>query len=113
MNTQVLIIGGGATGTGIARDLALRGVKCILVEKGDINAGTSGANHGLLHSGARYVSSDQGSAIECREEAALLKKLAPQCIEDCGGLFVAVQGDDEKYVADFPHLCAQCEIPVE
>ena len=113
MNAQVLIIGGGATGTGIARDLALRGVKCILVEKGDINAGTSGANHGLLHSGARYVSADQGSAIECREEATLLKQLAPQCIEDCGGLFVAVQGDDEKYVADFPHLCAQCEIPVE
>ena len=113
MNTQVLIIGGGATGTGIARDLALRGVQCILVEKGDINAGTSGANHGLLHSGARYVSSDQGSAIECREEATLLKQLAPQCIEDCGGLFVAVQGDDEKYAADFPHLCAQCEIPVK
>ncbi len=113
MNTQVLIIGGGATGTGIARDLALRGVQCMLVEKGDINAGTSGANHGLLHSGARYVSSDQGSATECREEATLLKKLAPQCIEDCGGLFVAVQGDDEKYVADFPHLCVQCGIPVE
>ena len=55
MNTQVLIIGGGATGTGIARDLALRGVQCMLVEKGDINAGTSGANHGLLPSGARYV----------------------------------------------------------
>ncbi|KPJ96227.1 MAG: glycerol-3-phosphate dehydrogenase [Gammaproteobacteria bacterium SG8_11] len=113
MKTQVLIIGGGATGTGIARDLALRGVQCTLVERGDINAGTSGANHGLLHSGARYVSSDQGSAIECRIEGELLKRMAPQCIEDCGGLFVAVEGDDEKYVADFPHLCVQCEIPVK
>ncbi len=111
--TQVLIIGGGATGTGLARDLALRGVQSILVEQGDINAGTSGANHGLLHSGARYVSSDQGSAIECREEGALLKQMAPQCIEDAGGLFVAVEGDDEKYVADFPHLCSQCDIPVK
>jgi glycerol-3-phosphate dehydrogenase len=108
-----LIIGGGATGTGLARDLALRGVQSILVEQGDINAGTSGANHGLLHSGARYVSSDQGSAIECREEGALLKQMAPQCIEDAGGLFVAVEGDDEKYVADFPHLCSQCDIPVK
>jgi glycerol-3-phosphate dehydrogenase len=113
LNTQVLIIGGGATGTGIARDLALRGVRCMLVEQGDINAGTSGANHGLLHSGARYVSADQGSAVECREEAELLKRLAPQCIEDTGGLFVAVEGDDEKYVADFPHLCARCNIPVK
>ena len=113
MKTQVLIIGGGATGTGLARDLALRGLRCILVEKGDINAGTSGANHGLLHSGARYVYTDQSSAIECRIEGKLLKKIAPQCIEDCGGLFVAVEGDDEKYVAEFPQLCAQCEIPVK
>jgi len=111
--TQVLIIGGGSTGTGIARDLALRGVKCILAEYHDINAGASGANHGLLHSGGRYVFADQGSAKECREEGELLKKLAPHCIEDTGGLFVAVEGDDEKYVADFPHLCAQCHIPVQ
>jgi glycerol-3-phosphate dehydrogenase len=110
--TQVLIIGGGATGTGIARDLALRGVDCILVERRDINSGASGANHGLLHSGARYVRTDPLAARECREEGNLLKKLAPQCIENMGGLFVAVEGDDENYVADFPHLCAECGIPV-
>ncbi|TRZ57918.1 MAG: FAD-dependent oxidoreductase, partial [Rhodocyclaceae bacterium] len=53
IETEVLIIGGGVTGTALARDLALRGVDCILVEKDDINAGASGRNHGLLHSGAR------------------------------------------------------------
>ena len=113
LNTQVLIIGGGSTGSGIARDLALRGVQCILAEYRDLNAGASGANHGLLHSGGRYVFTDQGSATECREEGELLKKLAPHCIENTGGLFVAVEGDDEKYVADFPHLCSQCRIPVQ
>jgi glycerol-3-phosphate dehydrogenase len=113
LETQVLIIGGGVTGTGLARDLALRGVHCILVEQNDINAGASGANHGLLHSGGRYVFSDPGSAAECRDEAKLLKRLAPQCIEDTGGLFVAVEGDDEQYVADFPHLCSQCNIPIK
>jgi glycerol-3-phosphate dehydrogenase len=113
LSTQVLVIGGGSTGTGIARDLALRGVQCILAERRDINAGASGSNHGLLHSGGRYVFADQGSAAECREEGALLKKLAPHCIEDTGGLFVAVEGDDEKYAADFPHLCSQCSIPVQ
>ena len=113
LETQVLIIGGGATGTGLARDLALRGVESILVEQGDINSGTSGANHGLLHSGARYVSSDQGSARECRAEGAFLKKMAPHCIDDTGGLFIAVEGDDEKYIADFPQLCARCDIPVK
>lgn len=110
METQVLIIGGGITGVGIARDLALRGVSCILVERRDINAGASGANHGLLHSGARYVRSDPQAAIECREESALLKTLAPHCIEETGGLFVAVAGDDERYAAEFPAHCARCGI---
>ena len=59
IETQVLIIGGGVTGTALARDLALRGVDCILVEKHDLNAGASGRNHGLLHSGARYVAGDR------------------------------------------------------
>ena len=113
LETQVLIIGGGATGTGVARDLALRGIQSVLVEKGDINSGTSGANHGLLHSGARYVSTDQASARECRAEGALLKQMAPHCIDDTGGLFVAVEGDDEKFIADFPQLCSQCDIPVK
>ncbi|GAB6177519.1 anaerobic glycerol-3-phosphate dehydrogenase subunit GlpA [Desulfobaculum senezii] len=105
MQTQVLIIGGGATGTGLARDLALRGVRSIVVEKRDVNAGASGGNHGLLHSGARYVHSDPHSAAECREEAEIIKRIAPQCVEDTGGLFVAVAGDDEDYIARFPGLC--------
>ncbi|MBU3951863.1 MAG: FAD-dependent oxidoreductase, partial [Proteobacteria bacterium] len=42
IETQVLVIGGGATGTGIARDLSLRGVRVILIEKSDLNAGASG-----------------------------------------------------------------------
>ncbi len=111
MRTQVLIIGGGVTGAGIMRDLALRGVHCVLVEKKDVNAGASGGNHGLLHSGARYVLSDPAAAEECREEGELLKRLAPQCIEDTGGLFVAMPEDDESYVARFPDLCAKAGIP--
>jgi len=105
-----LIIGGGATGTGLARDLALRGVHCILVEKQDINTGASGGNHGLLHSGARYIASDPAAARECRAEGAIVKRMAPQCVEDTGGLFVAVQGDDENYIADFPGRCERCGI---
>lgn len=110
LSTQVLIIGGGATGTGLARDLALRGADCILVEKQDINAGASGANHGLLHSGARYIASDPAAARECRDEGALIKRLAPQCVEDTGGLFVAVEGDDEGYIAAFAERCRCCGI---
>ena len=45
--TEVLIIGGGVTGTGLARDLALRGISCLVLEMETINAGASGRNHGL------------------------------------------------------------------
>ena len=105
MEVEVLIIGGGVTGTGVARDLALRGVTSLVVEKSDINGGASGGNHGLLHSGARYVMGDAHSARECRDEGRILKQVAPHCIDDCGGLFVGLPGDDEAYMADFPAYC--------
>ncbi|MCP4575802.1 MAG: anaerobic glycerol-3-phosphate dehydrogenase subunit A [Deltaproteobacteria bacterium] len=113
MDTEVLIIGGGVTGTGLARDLALRGVQVLVVEQRDINAGASGRNHGLLHSGGRYVSTDPEAAKECHQENEILKRVAPHCIEDTGGIFVAVEGDDETYAAEFPFLCHKCGIPCE
>lgn len=109
-HTDVLVIGGGATGMGIARDLALRGVSCIVAEWRDVAAGASGGNHGLLHSGARYVKSDREAAAECREEGDILKKTAAHCIEDTGGLFVAVEGDGLDYAEAFPELCAAAGI---
>jgi len=111
IETQVLIIGGGATGTGIARDLSLRGLDVILIEKQDLNAGASGGNHGLLHSGARYVCSDPEAAVECNTEIDIIKKTAGHCVEETGGLFVAVPGDDEQYIADFPMMCEKSGIP--
>jgi len=113
MQTQVLIIGAGITGCGLARDLALRGIPATVVDKGDLDSGASGSNHGLLHSGARYAAADPESARECRRESALLKRLAPHCIEDTGGIFVAVEGDEEGYVADFPALCSACGIETQ
>ncbi len=110
IKTDVLIIGGGVTGAGIMRDLALRGVRTILIDKRDLCAGASGGNHGLLHSGGRYVSNDLHSAIECRIENELLKRLAPQCVEETGGLFVAVEGDDPGFAATFPDLCSAAGI---
>ena len=71
--TTVVIIGGGATGTGILRDLAMRGVRALLFEMGSVANGTSSRFHGLLHSGARYAVSDNEAAAEraaCRTRAA-------------------------------------------
>lgn len=113
INTTVLIIGGGITGAGIIRDLALRNISALLVDQQDLCAGASGGNHGLLHSGGRYVATDMDSAIECCEENRILKKIAPHCVEDCGGLFVAVEGDDLNFVERFPKLCQQAGIGCE
>ena len=113
LETDVLVIGGGVTGSGVMRDLALRGIRCLLIDRQDLCAGASGGNHGLLHSGGRYVSTDPESAAECARENALLKRLAPQCIEDTGGLFVAVEGDDADFAARFPALCAAAGVACE
>jgi glycerol-3-phosphate dehydrogenase len=113
IETEVLIIGGGVTGAGVMRDLALRGIHCMLIDKVDLCAGASGGNHGLLHSGARYVSTDLEAAIECRQENERLKRLAPQCIEATGGLFVGVEGDDPVFAERFAQLCEQAVIDCE
>ncbi|MBN1880714.1 MAG: anaerobic glycerol-3-phosphate dehydrogenase subunit A [Deltaproteobacteria bacterium] len=105
LKTEVLVIGGGVTGAGVARDLVMRGIDTILVEKGDLAAGATGRCHGLLHSGGRYVIKDQESAVECIKENVILKRIASRTIEDTGGLFVSLPGDDESYADRFLAAC--------
>ena len=111
LETEVLIIGGGVTGTGVMRDLALRGISCLLIDRKDLNAGASGGNHGLLHSGGRYATSDYETAAECRIEGDILKNIAADAVDPCGGMFVAVEGDNPEFAADFPQPCARAGIP--
>lgn len=110
---QVVVIGGGATGTGILRDLALRGVDCLLVEQNDLATGTSGRFHGLLHSGARYVVRDLNSGKECLDENKILKEIAPTCIEDTGGMFIATKEDDPGYIKKWLEGCSEAGIGTE
>jgi glycerol-3-phosphate dehydrogenase len=110
---DVLVVGGGATGAGIVRDLARRGLRCLLVEKGDLGTGTSGRYHGLLHSGGRYVAEDQGAALECIAENIILRRIAPACIEDTGGWFVSTPDDPEDYADGFAAACGACVVPVD
>ena len=113
LETDVVVVGGGVTGVAVLRDLALRGVHAILVERFDLGTGTSGRWHGLLHSGARYAVRDQESARECIEENTTLRRIAPHTIEDIGGLFVLLPGDDEAYAAQFVEGCKASGIPTE
>ena len=103
---QVIIIGGGATGAGVARDCAMRGIKTLLLEKGPIASGATGRNHGLLHSGARYAVTDPESAEECIVENRILRKIAPHCIEDTKGLFISLPEDDKSYMGKFIEACS-------
>ena len=113
LHTEVLVIGGGATGTGVARDLAMRGFKTILVEKRDLTVGTTGRYHGLLHSGGRYVVKDPQAARECIAENRVLRRIMPFCIEDTGGYFVGTPWDDPEYAPQFVAGCRAAGIPVE
>jgi glycerol-3-phosphate dehydrogenase len=108
---HVVVIGGGATGAGVAHDLALRGVRVTLLERGELTSGTTGRHHGLLHSGGRYAVSDRESAIECVRENSTLRRIAPGSFEENGGLFVALTGDDMDYLDSFLDACAMCGIP--
>lgn len=110
METDVVIIGGGATGTGIMRDCALRGIPCILLEKDDIASGTTGRNHGLLHSGARYAVTDPESAKECIQENLILKKIAKHCVEATNGLFITLPEDDLTFQERFITACTKAGI---
>jgi glycerol-3-phosphate dehydrogenase len=112
ITTDVLAIGGGATGVGVLRDLAMRGIRTVLVEKGDLTHGTSGRYHGLLHSGGRYVVKDKASASECAIENEILRRIMPHCLEDTGGFFVVTPADDESYAERFLQGCKETGVPV-
>src|SRR5438128_746115 len=112
-STGVVVIGGGSTGAGVLRDLALRGVDAILVEKGDLASGTTGRSHGLLHSGGRYCVNDEQAAIECVEEGRILRRIARSTVEDTGGYFVSVTEEDHEWEPRFVEGCRRTGITCE
>ena len=110
---DVIIVGGGITGAGTARDCALRGLSVLLVERDDIATGATGRNHGLLHSGARYAVTDKESATECIKENMILKKVARHCVDDTSGLFITLPEDDLGYQETFVKACLEAGIKAE
>src|SRR5947209_2763003 len=111
--TGVVVIGGGSTGAGVLRDLTMRGIDAMLLEKGDLASGTTGRSHGLLHSGGRYCVNDLAAAIECVEEGRILRRIARTTIEDTGGYFVSVTEEDEAWEPRFIEGCAKAGITCE
>jgi glycerol-3-phosphate dehydrogenase len=111
MQATVVVIGGGATGVGILRDLSMRGIKTILIEQKDLAYGTSSRFHGLLHSGGRYAVKDAESAQECIEENYILRKIARHAVEETEGFFVRLPEDDAQFEDAWLAACAKVGIP--
>ena len=80
---DVVIIGGGASGLGIALDASKRGYKTLLLEKYDFGKGTSSRSTKLIHGGVRYLQNgDITLVIESLKERGILKRNAPHLVQD-------------------------------
>jgi glycerol-3-phosphate dehydrogenase len=90
---DVLVIGGGITGAGIARDAALRGFRTAVVDKGDLGGGTSSLSSRLIHGGIRYL--EQGEfrlVFEASHERRVLLGIAPHLVHPLPFLFPVYRG---------------------
>lgn len=108
---HLVVIGGGATGTGIAREAAARGLHVTLLERGSLGGGTSGHFHGMLHSGARYVVNDPHVAASCYKENQRLRAVLPSAISATGGMFVALNEEESAHGEVLMHACLKAGIP--
>ena len=79
---ELLVVGGGITGAGVLRDAATRGLRALLVERGDFASGTSSRSSKFVHGGLRYIGEGQLATTRaaCRERDLLLR-LAPHLVE--------------------------------
>lgn len=107
---DVIVIGGGITGAGVARDCSMRGLKTLLLERQNLADGATGRNHGMLHSGARYAVTDAESAEECIKENMILRRIAHHCVEEHDGLFISLPEDDLNYQQKFVESCRKAGI---
>ena len=79
---DVVIIGAGINGAGIARDAAMRGLKVLLIDKGDPGCGTTSASTRLIHGGLRYLEHFEfGLVRESLRERETLLKIAPHLVK--------------------------------
>ncbi|HLL84306.1 MAG TPA: glycerol-3-phosphate dehydrogenase/oxidase [Longimicrobium sp.] len=77
---DLIIIGGGVNGTGIARDAAMRGLKVLMLEKRDVASGASGANSGMIHGGVRYLRYDRKvTALACID-SGYIQRIVPHLL---------------------------------
>jgi glycerol-3-phosphate dehydrogenase len=91
---DLVVIGGGITGAGVARDAAFRGLSCLVLEKGDFASGVSSKSTRLIHGGLRYLANFELDLVaESLRERAILRKLAPYLIHPMPIVIPIYKGD--------------------
>ena len=91
---DLIVIGGGITGAGVARDAALRGLSTLLLEKRDYSSGVSSKTTRLVHGGLRYLANFEVDLVaEALRERAILRKQAPYLITPMPILIPIYKGD--------------------
>ena len=91
---DLLIIGGGIVGAGLARDAAMRGLRVALVEQGDFASGTSSKTSKLIHGGLRYLEQGQLRLVyESLHEREVLRAIAPQLVWPTSLMLPVYRGD--------------------
>lgn len=90
---DVIVVGGGINGVGIARDCALRGIKTLLIEKHDFAKGASGNNTGMIHGGIRYLRYDVGTTQSSCTDSGYIQKIAGHLLHRVPFLFPVLKGD--------------------
>ena len=91
---DVLVVGGGIVGSGVARDAAMRGLRVGVVDQHDFAAGTSSRSSRLLHGGLRYLEQGRiGLVHEASVEKKMLHKIAPHLAEPLGFVFPSYRGE--------------------
>jgi glycerol-3-phosphate dehydrogenase len=80
---DLVVIGGGSSGLGVAVDSASRGYKTLLIEKYDFSKGTSSRSTKLVHGGVRYLQNgDISLVVEALKERGIMRKNAPHLVRD-------------------------------
>ncbi|MBV9169426.1 MAG: glycerol-3-phosphate dehydrogenase/oxidase [Chloroflexi bacterium] len=97
---DLLVIGGGITGAGVAREASLRGLRVALVEGRDFASGTSSRSTKLIHGGLRYLKQfDFRLVAEAVRERQLLLRMAPHLVQATPFMFPVYRGDPDSLLA--------------
>src|SRR5512140_3986576 len=92
VDVDVVVIGGGVNGLGVARDASKRGLKVVLFERNDLAFGASGNSSGMIHGGVRYLTSNPKVTEQSCRDSGYIQQIAPHLLFRIPFLFPVKSG---------------------